>query len=125
MPYRTYWEENGICWEFFGSVSAEEIQAANEEFYRDYRSKKAGYQLIITLETDDVEWRELDIVEVSAKDIGASRAIPDLKVAFVADNDEIWSKIEKYVDLSATMNSTWKFMGFETVEEARNWLSLP
>ena len=124
MPYRTYWEENGIYWEFFGEVSAEEINSANEEFYQDYRSKKAKYQLINTLETDDVEWRELDIVEVSAKDIGASRVIPNLKVAFVADNPEIWSKIEKYVDLSATMNSSWKFMGFETMEDARNWLSL-
>lgn len=123
MPYRTIWEEHGVCWEFYGYVSAEEINEANEEFYRDYKSKNASYQLINTLETTDVEWRELDIVEVSAKDLGASRVLPNLKVAFVANNDEVWTKIEKYVGISAMMNSTWTFMGFENLEEARSWLA--
>ncbi len=122
MPYRTRWEDHGICWEFYGYVTAEEINEANEEFYSDYRSKNARYQLINTLETDDVEWQEMDIVEVSAKDIGASRVIPEVKVAFIANNDKVWNKIQKYVDLSATLNSSWKFMGFETEDEARKWL---
>lgn len=122
MPYRTIWEKEGVMWEFFGDVTALEIKTANEEFFKDPRSKTAKYQIVNALRTVELEWQPLDIVEMSLNDVAGSRTNNSLKLAFVTNKDKIQMKIEKYVDISRTLNSDWKFRGFETLNEARQWV---
>ena len=121
MPYRTIWEPVGIVWEFYGDVTAEEIQNANNEFYEDARSDKAKYQIIDALKVKSVEWNEIDISVVAAHDIGANHSIKDLNVAYVADDDEIISKLEKYIEISRRMETSWRFMGFKSLKDAKEW----
>jgi len=122
MPFRTIWEKEGIKWEFYDFVTAQEIWEANEIFFSDPRSKTSKYQLVHTMETTGVEWDPMDIVEVSANDVAASRTLQRLKMAYIATNDRIRAKIEKYVDISRNLNSDWHFRGFESEKEARLWL---
>ena len=123
MPFHTIWEEEGIKWEFYDFVTSAEIWEANEVFFSDPRSKTAKYQLVHTLKTTGVEWKPLDIVEVSANDVAASRTIKKLKMAYISNDDAIRKKIEKYVDISRNLNSDWHFRGFKSEEEARSWLN--
>lgn len=122
MPFRTIWEKQGIKWEFYNFVTAREIWAANEIFFRDPRSKTAKYQIVHTLETTGVEWKPIDIVQVSVNDVAASRSLKKLKMAYIAPDIQIRNKIEKYVEISRNLNSDWHFRGFDSEEEARLWL---
>ncbi|NNJ88842.1 MAG: hypothetical protein HKP53_05535 [Eudoraea sp.] len=123
MPFRTIWENEGIKWEFYDFVTADEITEANEIFFSDPRSEIAKYQIVHTLETTDVEWNPLEIVDVSVNDVAASRSLQKLKMAYIANNKKVREKIEKYVEISRNLNSDWHFRGFETEEEARDWIS--
>jgi len=122
MPYRTIWENDGVMWEFHGYVTAREIEEANEEFYRDPRSKTAKYQIVNALNTIDLEWKPIDIVEMTLVDVGASRTNNSLKLAFLTNKDTVRDKVEKYVNISRNLNSDWRFRGFESLIEAREWI---
>lgn len=122
MPFHTIWEKEGIKWEFYDFVTSREIYKANEMFFSDPRSEMAKYQIVHTLDTIGVEWKPLDIVEVSANDVAASRKLCKMKMAYITNNKKIRKKIEKYVEISRNLNSDWHFRGFESEEEARLWL---
>ncbi len=124
MPYRTIWEKEGIRWEFYGHVTARDIKDANEEFFGDPRSITAKYQIVDAINTVDLEWKPLDIVEMSVNDVAASRTNNNLKLAFLTNSDEIRAKVEKYVNISRNLNSDWKFRGFDTLDEAREWIGV-
>ncbi len=123
MPYQTTWESRGVVWEFYDHVSAQEIEAANDEFYVDERSDLAKYQIIDASKVTSVEWSERDIKMIAAYDIGADSVIKNLKVAYVTVDEEIAEKIEKYIDVSRRLNSSWQFRGFTDMDSARSWIS--
>lgn len=122
MPYRTIWEENGIKWEFYGVVTSDEIEEANKTFFSDPRSKIAQYQIVHTLETEDVQWHPLDMVEITFNDVAASKSGIQLKLAYIADKKRIREKIEKYIAMSRNLNTEWEFKGFSSETAAREWV---
>ncbi|TBW29194.1 hypothetical protein [Gramella sp. KN1008] len=122
MPYKTTWEANGIVWRFYGDVTAEEIEAANDEFYRDERSDISTYQIIDVLEVNDVEWTDMDIKEMAAQDKGASLLLNRIYVAYISNKEAVTHVLEKYIEISQMLNSSWKFKGFTDMESARDWL---
>lgn len=121
MPYKTSWEENGIVWKFYGDVTAEEIENANDEFYRDERSDTTSYQIIDALEVNHVEWNDIDIKEMAAQDKGASLLLNKIRVAYISTNENITAVLEKYIEISRILNSSWEFKGFTQLESAREW----
>ena len=121
MPYRTTWHERGILWEFYGDVTAQEIEEANDEFFRDERSGWAMYQIIDARRVTSVAWSDRDIRKTAAFDIGAQHTIKNVKVAYVSRDEEIISKLEQYVAISRRMNSSWQFKGFADIDDARAW----
>ncbi len=123
MPYRTIWEKEGIKWEFYNHVTSAEIEEANATFFNDPRSRTSKYQIVHTLETLSVEWKPLDMVEVTFHDVAASRSGLQLKVAWIAAKDHIRQKIEKYVTMSKILNSEWQFRGFDNEIDARIWIN--
>ena len=123
MPFTTTWEDRGIVWRFRDYVTADEIEAANEEFYADERSDDAKYQIIDASKVTGVEWDDSAITAAAAMDLGAETGIKNVKVAYVAPDADIMALIEKYADISRRMNSSWHFRGFTTLEEAREWIS--
>lgn len=121
MPYRTIWEPRGILWVYEGDVTAQEIEDANGEFYADARSDDVEYQIIDASRVTNVEWSDRDIAVVAAHDIGAEQVIKNVRVAFVATDAEIMSRIEKYMDIARRMTPSWDFHGFSDLAEARRW----
>jgi hypothetical protein len=122
MPYKTVWEDRGIVWHFEGDVTAAEIEAANEEFYVDERSDRARYQIIDALQVTSVEWSDQNITEAAAMDMGAEASIKRVRVAYVATDALIISLLEKYVDISRMMNTSWQFKGFGELSIAKAWV---
>jgi len=123
MPYQTYWEKRGILWEFHGAVTADDIAQANVEFYTDSRSDFAQYQIVDTTRVTDLEWSDADIRSMAAHDIGATYALKQMKVVWVAIDPMIDEKLEAYAQLSRRLNSSWEFKGFRSLKEARDWLT--
>ncbi len=124
MAYKTIWEEHGIFWQYFGVVTAEDISQSQEEFFEDYRSKNSKYQLIDTSGIEELIWQGDDIVETSANDVGASMAVKDLKIAFIAsDNQDVREKINAYIELCKEMEASWTFGVFEDMGAARKWIN--
>lgn len=121
MPYRTHWHARGILWEFYGEVTAQEIEDANKEFYADARSERTTYQIVDVRQVSSLVWSDRDIKVMAAYDLGAESTIKGVKVAFVGGDDDIMAKLEQYADLSRRMNSSWKFKGFHTIERASVW----
>lgn len=123
MPYTTDWDPNGIRWTFRGHVSAEEIMAANGEFYSDIRSDTARYQIIDAREVTSVEWNPTEIAKMAGFDKGAESTVKDIRVAYLTRDPEIREKLEKYVEISRRLESSWEFQGFEDLDAAREWAS--
>lgn len=123
MPYSMSWEEKGVVWEFSGEVTAQEIEEANTAFYNDERSDLAKYQIIDAREVDCVEWEEREIKKTAALDVGASKMIRNVRVAYVAHSPEIADRLEKYAEITRRLNSSWQVEGFSTMEEAGAWVT--
>ncbi|QBA63391.1 hypothetical protein [Muriicola soli] len=123
MPFHTYWEKEGIKWEFFGHVTSEEIGQANALFFNDPRSETSKYQIVHTLRTKSVEWKPVKMVDITFQDVAASLSGLQLKIAYIANQEEIRKKIEKYIEMSRHLNSNWQFRGFTDEIDARKWVN--
>ena len=123
MPFNTIWEKDGIKWEFYGHVTSEEIEEANGLFFKDPRFESAKYQIVHTLQTESVEWKPVEIVDITFLDVAASQSGLQLKIAYIADKEKIRKKIEKYIEMSRHLNTNWQFKGFKNEEKARKWLN--
>lgn len=125
MPYQTHWQDRGIVWEFHGFVTADEIEAANQEFYNDPRSDRAKYQIIDARDVTGVEWSDQDITTTAAHDLGAGQVVRDVRVASVSRDPAIIEKLDKYTGILRRMNSSWQFGTFGDLEAAREWAGAP
>ncbi|MBT8282072.1 MAG: hypothetical protein KJO16_10865 [Muriicola sp.] len=123
MPFQTFWEKEGIKWEFHGHVTSAEIEQANALFFKDPRSETSKYQIVHTLRTESVEWKPIRMVDITFMDVAASKSGLQLKIAYIADQDEIRKKIEKYIEMSRHLNSDWQFRGFIDEMNARKWVN--
>lgn len=122
MPYKTTWNQNGILWQFSGYVTAAEIEKANIEFYSDERSDNATCQIIDATRVTEIEWNDIKIKEMAAKDKGASLLLPKMKVAYISNNSTIHEVLKKYIEISRRLNSNWEFKGFSNQDEAFTWV---
>jgi len=122
VPHITEWEPEGILWTYSGHVTADEIMAANMEFYDDLRSELARYQLVDAREVTSLEWDPTEIAKTAAFDKGAeATTVKDVRVAYVTLDPAIRGKIERYADISRQLETSWEFRGFEDLDAARAW----
>ncbi len=122
MPYYTNWKKDGIIWKFYGDVTADEIERANNEFYENEGSDFAKYQIIDTLDVKSVEWNDIDIKKIAALDKGASIMINKLRVAYISNDEKVIKILEKYTEISRILNSTWEFRSFAETKPAIEWV---
>lgn len=123
MPFTINWEEHGVVRTFHGIVDIGEVLKADEAFYGDLRSDKAKYQITdFTQGTPGVIDENL-VEDVAIMDLGATRSIPRLKVAFVAQDPYVKGLCEEYIRISQEAHSTWEFKVFDDMKGARNWVS--
>jgi len=101
MSHNTHWEEKGIYWEYFESVTLGEVANANSEFYNDRRSDSAKYQIFDGVGIDEIVGTETEVKMVTATDLGASKTIRSMKVALVFKDDAFLPMAEEYINHSS------------------------
>ncbi len=123
MPITTYWEAEGFVYDASGIVTAEEIIESGAEFMKALEGITPKYQLVNGLEVEEFELSELDVVNISADDLSASRSYPNIKVAMVAKKGHVMEKFMNYLKVSWAINTSWEIRIFNSLEAARDWLS--
>ncbi len=122
MPFKTIWEDRGVLFDFIGVVTAQEIVNAQELFYGDERSDSSKYILFDISSIEQLLIGKQDINLFAARDAGASKSLLSLKVALIAKDQNMKSLLQKYIEVSLTVNSSWTFEIFDDIVDARKWI---
>lgn len=123
MPYKTNWEENGICWQLNGVVSAQEIFEFTNAFYENPESDAVNYQIVDCLNVERFELDDETMAEIAALDYAASLSILNVKVALVGDTPHIKAINQQYFEHSGKFRSNWEIKMFKDMDTARFWVS--
>ena len=123
MPINTYWEPDGIVYECKGVITAEESIESGDKFLQVPEGVTPKYQLVDCLQAEYFEISEMDMVDISADDLSASRKYPNIKVALVGKKGHVHDKFMNYLKVSWAINTSWEIRIFNSMESARDWLS--
>lgn len=123
MPVITYWEPEGFVYETNGIVTAGEIFESSQDFLEVPKEVTLKYQLINALEIEKLELSKVDVVDISADDLAASRRYPNIKVAMVTQKGHVMETFMNYLKISWAINTSWEIRIFNSLEAARDWLS--
>ena len=123
MPHITTWEKNGIYWVFSGVVTLQEQQKADGEMYSDPRFDSLEYFIWDGTNVTKMDYGDSEADEPAAIDKASSTYKPNLKGALIAKNKAVRKKLKRYIKTSERLKSTWDLRIFETIDQARNWLS--
>ena len=121
MSFETIWEEKGIYWKYKGILTGDDLLQSNMSIYGDSRFDKLRYQLIDMLDVESFDFDTEAMEEVTAMDVGASQTNPRLIVAVVATHVQAKRIVELYK--TTTGGAPWETELFESVEEARAWIT--
>ena len=123
MPCNTTWEPHGIYWEYYGEVTGEEIDTVNSRFFRDERRFDVDYQIIDASRVTGTDWNARDAHLIAAKDFGVQQEVQNLKLAFIATEPAFSALVDEYIAISERLETTWEFRRFDSVEDARKWVT--
>ena len=123
MPYSTAWEPGGVIWTFWGVVSGEEILRSNQEIYGDARFDELKYQIVDLTRVERFDATRDDMAMIASNDIAAARSNPRVRVA-VAARDELIRELSVFYE-TASAGSPWRQRIFDSVREARSWVTRP
>lgn len=123
MPITTFWEPEGFVFKSTGVVTVEEIFESGDDFLQVPDGVNPKYQLVNCLEVEEFDLSEVDVVNISADDLSASRKYPNIKVAMIAKKGHVMEKFMNYLKVSWAINTSWEIRIFNSLESARDWLS--
>ena len=121
MPYATTWEESGVVWTFRGQVTGDEILRANQEIYRDPRFQGLTYQIVDLTAVERFDVTEDDMAAVALQDRAGTSSKPGVRVA-IAAADETIKDLSAFYD-AVMVGSAWHQRIFDSISEAREWLT--
>jgi hypothetical protein len=124
LAFETIWEDKGVLFTFSGVVTAKEIVNMQELFYGNERSDSSKYILFDVSRVEQMFVEEEEIKIFAARDSGASKSIPFVKVALISKDQNIKLLLQKYIDVSLRLNKTWSFEIFDNITTAREWINL-
>ena len=118
MPYTIAWEPKGVCWEYSGNVTGDEIVEASTSIYGDPRFDDLRYKLVNFIGADAIDMNEKQVDIVSSQHKAAAISNPHIKTAIVSKT--VTENIKKFVfNLN---DSPWPVKVFDDIEEANKWL---
>lgn len=123
MPHTTTWEEHGVWWQFYGTVTPQELAESDAEMYGDPRFEHIKYFIWDTTDVEDITFSEVHVELSAASDWAAASYKQHMKGALVANNKHVQKRIQRYIETSIEFESTWDLKLFENLEAARLWLS--
>ncbi len=120
MPYKVFWEEEGVYVRWSGLSNAEESIKLNGEIYGYKYFDTIKYIISDTLDAEIPNFSEIDLRIIAKLDEQASKWNPDLKIAHISNNPEFVQLIKSYENKMD--DSGWTFMVFDNLEDARKWV---
>jgi hypothetical protein len=123
MPFKGIWEDGGVFFDFSGVVTAQEIENVQDLFYGDARSDSSKYILFDISGIEQFLVEEYDIKFFAARDAGASKSLLFMKVALIANDQNIRSSLQKYIEASLKINTNWTFEILDDIIAARKWVT--
>ena len=120
MPYTTEWEQHGVYWRYWGTVSGKELIDSNLDIYGDERFDAMKYQIVDFLQIDAFQVTRDDMLKIAAYDRAAALSNPRVKVAVVAKITAIKFLTALYD--AENIKSPWETRMFDSVEQARSWV---
>ena len=123
MSHSFTWENNGVYWKCFGTLEIEELIHANSEIAGDYRLEHIKYLIWDAAEIKASNLNEMAIEISTAFSAIVESLNPTLKVAFLANDKQLRYLIEKYIDTNLELIPHAQLKLFNTIDEARVWIS--
>jgi hypothetical protein len=123
MTYQLKWLKRGVIATFSGVFSAMENSRANTEVYSDIRSDTLQYQIWDLSSISDIKMTESQVDIPAFVDKMASHRLPNIKMALVTRDEKTKKLCNKYIYTSVTSGSPWQFQIFNSLEEAKKWVS--
>jgi hypothetical protein len=123
MPHFTRWEEDGIYWSFSGIVTLQEQKEADGEMYGDPRFDSLRYFIWDGTNISKIDYDEYEADGPAAIDKVSSTYRPNLKGALIANDESVRKIIKRYIKTSERLKSSWDLKMFDTIKQARDWLS--
>ncbi len=120
MPYKVFWEEEGVYVRWSGLSDADESIKLNGDIYGCKHFDTIKYIISDTLDAELPNFSEIDIRIIAKLDEQASRWNPNLKVAHISNNPEFVQLIKSYENKMD--DSGWTFGVFDNLEDARKWV---
>lgn len=121
MPYTYEWEKNGVYRKFTGIISGEEILNSNFELQSDIRFSKIKYVIndFTAVTGHSIENRHTKAY--AKNDDVISISVGKLKIAIIVIEKSLISLAELYKKEMKELLYDCEI--FETIGEARNWVS--
>lgn len=119
MPYKLYWEHDGVYWKYFGNVTGKEIIDASTSVYGDQRFDTLKYKLVDFLDAETIEMNDDEVALVAYQHRSNERSNPYLKNAIVTQLAGI-EQANKFASFFS--DSYWEVRVFQNLDEANSWI---
>jgi len=123
MPYRLSWNESGVCVQYNGVTSDEEVARAAEIIEGDERFDRLRYVLHDFLKCDGLAFSPSRIEEIASIDAAAAtanRSTHRLSIAVVTERSDVTAMANAYIDTDVHPHT---MRIFSRLDDARTWLS--
>ena len=91
-------------------------------FYNDERSNYVHHEIFDCSEATEILISKQDALFFAGTDVGRSKSLKEVKLAFVATEPQILELIQIYINAFNRISHKWQFKIFETTREAVNWV---
>ncbi|MET0015021.1 MAG: hypothetical protein ABW088_15320 [Sedimenticola sp.] len=121
MPYQHRWINKGLYLHNYGILTTGELIKEQQETYNNPKIDDIKYIIFDALNVDQFLINHHDVEHLAAVDEGASSYLKHIKMALVADDEQINKFFEQYIAIARYLESPWKFKIFSTSREAEEW----
>ncbi len=122
MPFDLNRNNDGIIFNFHGSINTDEVNKANDVLHKDTRLKNHKYSIFNFLDTHSDTIDNVCVMFSADMSIKTVHVKHKMRIAFVVADKYAKALCLYYIELSKDVGSTWEFDIFNSVEEALNWV---
>ncbi len=123
MAFETIWEDKGVYQHFTDTISPEDRIRANADVLGNARFDHIKYWLVDSLDSTEYQLDRMQALKAAGQDFGATELNDHVLMAFAATDPRHRENIECYKETLETGHSPWKVGLFDTLEDARDWIS--
>lgn len=122
MTHTTTWEENGIYWDIYDVLESDEVIEFNEELSDNGRLEELSYFIweATKVTNINIDKDDANLAAIFSKSINEYNK--KMKGAFIVHDSGLQALVQEYINHSDALGSTWTFMLFDNIEDARKWV---